>query len=160
MRVSAPCILASVLLSCGPLAAAETQVLVEPIVAPTMTAEQPTDPVSSQPGGPVLLSISAHLGPSITVPSEMIIPEFHFVAPKGNAVLLHRDLIETNSNGFRENPVAPINTSPDAQKNGAVIVGGFNCNNGKFYLTQSAYIMDADGNRSNTIRYTIHCNGG
>lgn len=140
--------------------AAETEVVLEPTVAPTMTAEQPTNPVSSKPGGPILLSVSAHLGPSITAPSQMVIPEFHFVAPNGNAVLLHRDLVETNSNGFRENPAAPINTSPDAQKNGAVIVGGFNCNNGKFYLTQSAYIMDADGNRSNSIRYTIHCNGG
>ena len=161
MRVSAGCVLGAVLLSCGRLTAAETEVAPEPTVAPTMTVEQPTDPMSSKPDGPILVSISARLGPSIAnVPSQVIIPEFHFVAPNGNAVLLHRDLIETNANGLRQNPSAPINTPPEGQKKGAVIVGGFNCNRGHFYVTQSAYIMDADGNRSNSVRYTIHCNGG
>lgn len=125
-----------------------------------MTVEQPTNPVSSKPGGPILVSIGASLGPSIpNVPTQTIIPEFHFVAPNGNAVLLHRDLIETNVNGFRENPYAMINVPPDVQKKGAVILGGFNCR-GRYYVIQSAYIMDADGNRSNSVRYTIHCNGG
>lgn len=161
MRVSASLVLASALLSCGPLTAAETEVTPEPTVVPTMTVEQPTNPESSKPGGPLLLAITARLGPSIAnVPTETIIPEFHFVAPNGNAVLLRRDVVETNANGFRENPSAPINTPPDAQKKGAVIVGGFNCNRGQFYVTQSAYIMDSDGNRSNSVRYTIHCNGG
>lgn len=161
MRVSASCIVAGILLSCGPLTAAETQVVPEPTVVPTMTVEQPENPVSSKPGGPILVSISARLGPSIpNVPTEFIIPEFHFVAPNGNAVLLHRDLVETSANGFTQSPSAVINVSPDAQKKGAVIVGGFNCNRGQYYVTQSAYIMDADGNRSNSVRYTIHCNGG
>jgi hypothetical protein len=161
VRVSASYILASVLLSCGPLTAAETQVIPEETVVPTLTVEQPTNPVSSKPGGPILVSISARLGPSFrNVPTQTIIPEFHFVAPNGNAVLLHRALIETSANGFSQSPSAAINTPPDAQKKGAVIVGGFNCNRGQYYVTQSAYIMDADGNRSNSVRYTIHCNGG
>ena len=122
MRVSASnilfgYILAGVLLFCGRLTAAETEVIPEPTVMPTLTVEQPTNPVSSKPGGPILVSISARLGPSIlNVPTETIIPEFHFVAPNGNAVLLHRDLVETSANGFHENPSAPINVSPEAQK--------------------------------------------
>ena len=27
-----------------------------------------------------------------------------------------------------------------------MISGGFNCNKGQYYVTQSVYIMDADGN--------------
>ncbi len=159
MRISASLIFAGILLSCGPLAAAETEVIPEPTVAPTLTVEQPTNPVSSKPGGPLFLSISARLGPApalITnaVP-QMIIPEFHFVAPNGNAVLLHRDLIETSANNLQINPVAPINVPPDAQKHGAVISGSFSCNQGQYYATMTAYIMDADGNRSNSIKYSI-----
>ncbi len=160
MKVSAPCVLASLLLSCAPLTAPETQVNPEPTLLPTLTVEQPTNPASSAPGGPILVSIGVRLGPSMSNdPPQTIIPVFHFVAPNGNAVLLHRDLIETNLNGFRENPYAMINVLPDVQKKGAIILGGYVCR-GRYYLIQSAYIMDADGNRSNSVRYTIHCNGG
>ena len=152
------------MLSSGPLAAAETPVTPEPTVPPTITAEQPTNPVSSKPGGPVLLSISVRMGPQIAIitpqPPQMIIPEFHFIAPNGNAVLLHRDLVETSANDFHLNPATAINVPADAQKRGAVISGGLTCGQGQFYATISAYIMDADGNRSNSVKYTLHCNGG
>jgi hypothetical protein len=164
MRISASYIFASILLSSGPLVAAETQVTPEPTVSPTITVEQPTNPVSSKPGGPVLLSISVRLGPQIAIitpqPPQMIIPEFHFIAPNGNAVLLHRDLVETSANDFHLNPATAINVPADAQKRGAVISGGLTCGQGQFYTTISAYIMDADGNRSNSVKYTLHCNGG
>jgi hypothetical protein len=29
-----------------------------------------------------------------------------------------------------------------------------------YYVTMRAVVMDAEGNRSNSITYTIHCNGG
>jgi len=164
MRISASYIFASLLLSSAPLAAAETQVTPEPTVSPTITVEQPTNPVSSKPGGPVLLSISVRLGPQIAIitpqPPQMIIPEFHFIAPNGNAVLLHRDLVETSANDFHLNPATAINVPAEAQKRGAVISGGLTCGQGQFYSTISAYIMDADGNRSNSVKYTLHCNGG
>jgi len=48
----------------------------------------------------------------------------------------------------------------DAQKQGAVFSGGWNCNTNPYYVTLRAWIMDADGNRSNEVQYTIHCNGG
>ena len=166
MRILASCIFAGVLLSCGPLAAAETQLTPEPTVPPTLTVEQPTNPVASKSGGPILVSMSVRLGPApapalITnaVP-QTIIPEFHFVAPNGNAVLLHRDLVETSSNNFHLNPAIAINIPADAQKRGAVITGGLTCGQSPFYATMSAYIMDADGNRSNSVKYTLHCNGG
>jgi hypothetical protein len=164
MRLSRSYILAVLLLSCGPLAAAETQVVPEPAVAPTLTVEQPANPVSSKPGGPVLISVSVRLGPQVAIltpqPPQMIIPEFHFIAPNGNAVLLHRELVETSSNNFHLNPATAINIPADAQKRGAVISGGLTCGQSQFYATMSAYIMDAEGNRSNSVKYTLHCNGG
>lgn len=157
-------ILAIMLLSCGPLAAAETQITPEPAAAPAITVEQPTNPVSSKPGGPVILSMSVRLGPQISIiapqPRATIIPEFHFLAPGGNAVLLHRDLVETSANDFHLNPATAINIPAEAQKHGAVISGGLTCGQSRFYATISAYIMDADGTRSNSIKYTLHCNGG
>lgn len=98
MRFSISYILTALMFSCGPLAAAETQVTPEATVAPTITAEQPTNPASLKPGDPLLLSISVRLGPQIgfmtpQIP-QMIMPEFHFVAPNGNAVLLHRDPVK------------------------------------------------------------------
>jgi len=161
MRLSTSSIIAALLVCSGPLAAAETQVVPEPNVAPTLTVEQPTDPVSSKHGGPVLLSISARLGSqSGNNISEVIIPEFHFVAPNGNAVLLHRELLETSANSTHFNPGVAINIPAEAQKNGAVFSGGWTCNQGQYYVTMSAYIIDADGNRSNSVKYTVHCNGG
>lgn len=149
------------LLSTTSSMAAETQVAPEADIAPTITVEQPKDPVSSKPDGPVLLSMSVRLGPAVlNMIPKTIIPEFHFMAPKGNAVLLHRDVVETSANNYHFNPATAINVPADAQKKGAVISGGWSCNQGHYYTTLSAYIMDADGNRSNAIKYTVHCNGG
>ena len=158
------CALAALLFSCGPLAAAETEVVPDASVAPTLTVEQPANPVASKPGGPLLLSISARLGPQIALLApqkpQTIIPEFHFVAPNGNAVLLHRELVTTSANHLTLNPSEAINIPAEAQKQGAVISGGWNCNTNPYYVKLRAWIMDADGNRSNEVQYTIHCNGG
>jgi hypothetical protein len=154
-------IMAGLLLAGAPALAAETQLTPEPDTAPTLTVEQPTNPVSSKPGGPILVSMSVRLGPTaLNMVPKTIIPEFHFVAPHGNAVLLHRDMIETSANNFHLNPATAINVPADVQKKGAVLSGGWQCNQGQYYATVSAYIMDADGNRSNAIKYTVHCNGG
>ena len=48
----------------------------------------------------------------------------------------------------------------EAQKRGAVISGGWTCGTQVYYVTLRAFVIDADGNRSNAITYTIHCNGG
>lgn len=166
MRLSVSYSLAILLLSSAPLLAEETPVAPEPTVVPTLTAEQPVNPASSKPGGPVIVSISARLGQQIGLitpqTTETIIPEFHFIAPNGNAVLLHREIVESSSesNNRNFNASAPINIPAEAQKRGAVLSGSWGCGSAQFYTTVSAYIMDADGNRSNTVRYTVHCNGG
>jgi hypothetical protein len=161
MRISASYVFAGILLSSCPLAAAETPVTPEPYMAPSLTVEQPTNPVASAPGGPTLLSISARLGPEVlNVKTETIIPEFHFVAPNGNAVLLHRDLVDTNANDIHFNPATAINVPAEAQKQGAVISGNWKCNAGQYHATMRVYIMAADGSRSNSVQYTVHCNGG
>jgi hypothetical protein len=128
---------------------------------PTITVEQPVNPVSTKPGGPVLLSMSVHLGPHVlNMVPQTIIPEFHFMAPGGNAVLLHREMVETSANNYHLNPATAINIDPAVQKKGTDIAGGWTCGTAQYYATVDAYIMDADGTRSNTIRYTVHCNGG
>ena len=84
---------------------------------PTMTAVQPVNPVSSSPDGPVIQSISAHVpdvGPIGVV--RTISPEFHFIAPNGNAVLIHREMVSTSANNLHLNPSAVINIPADAQK--------------------------------------------
>jgi len=157
-------VIAVLLFSCGPLAAAETEVAPEPNVAPTITAEQPTNPVSSKPGGPLIVSVSVSLPPQsgILVPQipRMIIPEFHFIAPNGNAIVLHSDLVATSANSFHLTPSVAINIPAEAQKLGAVITHGMTCGQVPFYATMTAYIMDSDGHRSNSVKYTLHCNGG
>jgi hypothetical protein len=161
MRTLASVIVAGVFLSSYPLVAGETPVAPEPTVPPSLTVEQPANPTASAPGGPLLLSISDRLGPQFGgSTTETIIPEFHFIAPNGNAVLLHRDLVETNANNFHLNPATPINVPADAQKRGAVIPGGWTCNAGQYYATVRAYILADDGSRSNSVQYTVHCNGG
>jgi hypothetical protein len=155
------CLLTSLLLASAPSKAAETQLVPEPDKVPTITVEQPKNPVSTKPGGPVLLSMSVRLGPTVlNMPPKMIVPEFHFIAPGGNAVLLHRDMVETSANNLHFNPSSAINVPADAQKKGAIISGGWTCNQGQYYATVSAYVMDSDGTRSNPIKYTVHCNGG
>ncbi len=90
-----------------------------------------------------------------------IVPDFHFHAPNGNAIMLRRELVETNGPFAQTQiPNASINIPPEGQKAGAVVTGGWRCGMGVYHITMRATILDADGNHSNSITYTIHCNGG
>ena len=142
------------------IAQTETQVPVSNSAPPTMTAVQPVNPESSKPGGPIIQSITAQTPNRGAVVANVIIPEFHFIAPNGNAVLIHREVVATSANHININPSAAINIPADAQKGGAIFAGGWNCNTNPYYVTLRAWIMDADGNHSNQVQYTIHCNGG
>jgi hypothetical protein len=95
------------------------------------------------------------------VSGRALIPDFHFVAPNGNAIVLRRELIDT-SGSISQTSISnqTINIPPAAQKKGAIISGGWRCGTQIYYVTLRASVMDADGNRSNAIQYTIHCNGG
>jgi hypothetical protein len=57
-------------------------------------------------------------------------------------------------------PNQAINISADAHKQGAIATANWNFNVIAYYVTLRAYMMDADRNRSNEVRYTVHCNGG
>ncbi len=139
----------------------ETEVTPDDTPVPvTLSVVQPVNPVGSKPGAPIIQSVSARL---MRTPAGMVtglVPDFHYVAPNGNAVVLHREIVDSNNTQIHINPVGPINAPPDAQKRGAVVSGGWRCGSAQYYATMKAYIMDADGNRSNTVQYTVHCNGG
>ena len=160
MRISAAFIFISAFFPGAVFAADETPVLPQQNVAPTLSVVQPVNPQSSKPGGPIIQSISVRLGVHTGNVILDIVPDFHYIAPNGNAVLLHREVIKTSAGTINLNPASPINTPADAQKSGAVISGGWRCNATPYYVTLRAYIMDTDGNRSNEVQYTIHCNGG
>ena len=112
-----------------------------------------------KPGAPVLKSITAIYDTRMRNGMHVdVMPQFHFVAPNGNAVLLHRELVETDSAitqaGIRN---APIAIPAAQQRAGSVIKGGWDCGPGRYHVTLRAWLEDALGNRGNTIQYTIHC---
>jgi hypothetical protein len=153
--------LVGVLASGAALAQTETTVPTETSTPPTLTAVQPANPVASKPGGPVIQSITAQIDPApLGVVPETIHPQFHFIAPNGNAVLLHREIVESSSGNVNFNPSTAIDIPAEAQKTGAVFTGGWGCGTAQAHTTVRVYILDADGNKSNEVQYTVHCNGG
>jgi hypothetical protein len=117
-----------------------------------------------------LNSASAPVLQSVTIRKDVpagnglvmsFVPDFHFIAPNGNAIVLRRELVDTNGAIAQTQIMSEtINIPAEAQKRGAVLSGGWRCGVAQYYVTLRAYIMDSDGNRSNSIEYTIHCNGG
>ena len=126
-----------------------------PISTPAPTANR------AGSGAPILQSVSIRTNVSDGLGTVSVVPDFHFIAPNGNAIVLRRELVDTNG-PFAQTQIRSetINTPAEAQKKGAVISGGWRCGVAQYYVTLRAYIMDADGNRSNSLQYTIHCNGG
>jgi hypothetical protein len=140
------------------------------IVAIGLAACQSSAPITAPPpipnragtnAAPILQSVTMRTNVSDGVGTVSVVPDFHFVAPNGNAIVLRRELVDTNG-PFAQTQIRSetINTPAEAQKKGAVLSGGWRCGVAQYYVTLRAYIMDADGNRSNTVQYTIHCNGG
>ena len=129
--------------------------------APRLTVAQPITPPSNT-HAPILQSLSVRTYVRERNGSIVdIVPDFHFVAPNGNAIVLHRELVETNGSVGQTNlRDATIDIPAEAQKKGAVVSGGWTCGIAQYYVTIRAFIMDADGKRSNSVQYTIHCNGG
>ena len=129
--------------------------------APRLTVAQPITPPSDS-SDPTLKSISVRTFVRNRAGNFVdIVPDFHFVAPEGNAIVLHRQLVDTNGTIAQTNlRDATINIPAEAQKKGAIVSGGWKCGTEVYYVTMRAFIMDADGRRSNPVEYTIHCNGG
>ena len=72
----------------------------------------------------------------------------------------HGEVAKTSANNINLSPNQAINIPPDAQKQGAIVTANWNCNVNAYYVTFRAYIMDAQGNRSNEVHYTVHCTWG
>lgn len=160
MRHSALIILLSAIFSTAALAQTETEVPVMKSVPPTMTAVQPVSPVSSKPGAPIIQSISAQTGGVGILTTSLISAQFHFVAPNGNAAVLHREIAASSGTNANPAPNQAINIPADQQKQGGMVAVLLTCTDNRYFETFRAYIIDADGNRSNEVRYTVHCNGG
>jgi hypothetical protein len=160
MRHSALTILLSAIFSTAALAQSETEVPVMKGVPPAMTAVQPVNPVSSKPGAPIIQSVSAQTGGMAILPNSIISAQFHFVAPNGNAAVLHREVVTTSGTNANPAPNQAINIPPDQQKQGGTVSVLLSCTDNRYFETFRAYIIDAEGNRSNELQYTVHCNGG
>lgn len=90
----------------------------------------------------------------------VIYPEFHFHAKDGNVIAIHRDLLSTNApKPIKIHEDSVIAISPDQQKKGAVYVGGWPCGPEIYTADLQAYLLDANGNHSNTVPYKINCEG-
>lgn len=130
--------------------------------AASATTVEPPPPASKSAAAPILQAVTIRENVPIGNGAFFsYVPDFHFTAPNGNAVVLRRELVAT-SGAFSQTQILneTINIPPDTQKKGAVISGGWRCGVQQYYITLRAYVIDADGNRSNAIEYTFHCNGG
>lgn len=123
-----------------------------------LTVEGPTGPKAG-PGTPILQSITAQYDVRLRSGLRMDVqPQFHFLAPHGDAVRLHRELVETDSAitaaGIRD---AMVSIPAARQQAGAVIKGGWPCGPGRYHVTLRAWLEDSGGRRGNALQYTIHC---
>jgi hypothetical protein len=85
--------------------------------------------------------------------------DIHFIARRGNATSTHYTAISSNSNLTGFQGAYPIDNSADTQKVGTLVRAGTFCNGQVSRTTSEAYVTDGDGNRSNSVRFTVHCNG-
>jgi hypothetical protein len=92
---------------------------------------------------------------------ETVYPEFHFHDASGTVRLVHRELVTTSRAGFDNiNPDSIVRIPAELQRQGTVFVGGWGCGPGSYYVTLRAFLINLQGGKSNTLEYTIHCNGG
>jgi len=123
-----------------------------------LSVEGPTGK-RAKPGTPVLQSITATYDVITRKGAHIdVMPHFHFQAPGGNAVMLRRELVETDSAITNDGILsAPVRVPPAEQRTGATIDGGWFCGPGRYHVSLRAYLVDAQGDHGNAIQYTIHC---
>jgi hypothetical protein len=119
--------------------------------------------VARKPSGQGVAPVLDFIGFRQTVERYTVVyPEFHFHSSDGNVVAIHRELVATNrlagspainQNGF-------VSIPADQQRKGAVYVGGWHCGPEAYAATLKAFLVDTNGNHSNALEYTVHCNGG
>jgi hypothetical protein len=112
---------------------------------------------SAQNTGPVIDSVNVR---TQTARYETNYPEFHFHDPSGTVRFIHREVVATSSPKPLTAHDGVIEISAEQQVKGAVYVGGWSCGPESYYVTLQAFVMNLEGQKSNVVEYTIHCNGG
>lgn len=89
------------------------------------------------------------------------LPDLHFTPRKAKVVSLRRELVKSSaSNGLEQQVPYSIDVSDAQQDDGALNLDPWTCGADAYFISMRAFVIDADGRRSNAIRYTVHCNGG
>jgi hypothetical protein len=90
-----------------------------------------------------------------------VIPDFHIAAAKARVATRRRELVDSDG-AFADTQAASyaVDVAARAGPDAALTSGGWECGASKYYITLRTYVIDADGRRSNALRYTVHCNGG
>jgi hypothetical protein len=112
---------------------------------------------SAQNTGPVIDSVTTR---TVMLRYETVYPDFHFHDPSGTVRFIHREITSTNSPKPLKVQDGVINISPEQQIKGAVYTGGWTCGPESYFVTLQAFVINLDGQKSNTVEYTIHCNAG
>jgi hypothetical protein len=116
-----------------------------------------TATASAQNTGPVIDSVTMR---TETQRFQTVYPEFHFHDYSGSVRFIHREIVATNSPKPLSVRDGVIDISPDQQIKGAIFPGGWTCGLETYYVTLQAFLMNLEGQKSNLVEYTIHCNGG
>jgi hypothetical protein len=91
--------------------------------------------------------------------SDLVQPEIHFHAVGGDVRFIRQEAVESTGPAFKISG-GPIEASAAKQKSGAVYSKDLRCGPGAYRVKVRAYLVDQAGDHSNTVGYTIHCNGG
>ena len=73
--------------------------------------------------------------------------------------MVHRRVVEVRGRLPNFHPTSRFQIDPEAQKRGAVWVGGWYCGPNPVTATVEAYLSDRAGHRSNSLTYTVVCRG-
>jgi len=126
--------------------------------AAAVAAPDGSTAISGMAAMPVLEAVTFH---TQMQRYQTVYPEFHFRDASGTVRYIHRELVATDDPGRRGiNTDGIIRIPAELQRKGTVFVGGWDCGPGSYYVTIRAYLINLEGRKSNTLQYTIHCNGG
>lgn len=136
------------------------------LISPLAAQAAPARPAEIVQSGPPSSADAPHID-SVTLREERslgrvyIIQEIFYYSPKGNAVKLHFELLSVSSTAARVNVRDWAIRKPKVQQQrGTSIVARFSC--GRFQKNYShfkrATIIDADGEHSNSVDFTVRCN--
>lgn len=126
-------------------------------IATAMAAAVP-QLTAAQQDGPVIDNVTLREDDGGRYP--VVYPEFHFHDPSGTVRFIHREIVSTSSPNISRVRDGVINISAAQQMQGATFVGGWRCGPESYYVTLRAFMLNLAGAKSNTVEYTIHCNGG